>query len=43
MDFEEYYIRYNLLRKGLKEWKAFADTNAYLKDDTVYTIPSKTD
>jgi len=29
-------IRYTLLRKGLEEWKQFASTNAYLKEDKFY-------
>ena len=33
-------VRYELLRKGLKEWKAFADTNAYLKEDKFYFTDS---
>ena len=33
-------IRYKLLRKGLEEWKAFADTNAYLKEDKFYFTDS---
>lgn len=29
-------IRYTLLRKALEDWKAFASTNAYLKEDKFY-------
>ena len=36
-------IRYKLLRKGLEEWKAFADTNAYLKEDKFYFTDSIVD
>ena len=36
-------IRYKLLRKGLKEWKAFADTNPYLKENKEYYTKSNID
>ena len=33
-------IRYTLLRKAVEDWKAFASTNAYLKEDKFYVTNS---